>query len=94
MSICLDLSKGKIGFSIKCEGQFGSSIESNSNIYECTCAFGKGFKELLFENTHTPSHFKSCVLKKLCFGTSPNSYIIFLVSKSTFYLWKVQANGH
>ena len=57
---------------------------SNGNIYECAWAFGKDIKELLSKNMHSPSYFKSCVLKKATFWNFTKRLYYFFGFKKCF----------
>ena len=60
----LDLSKGKIGFSIKMIRQFGNWRELlNGNIYQCVLAFAKARQSCVVSKPRL-SHFKKPCFRK------------------------------
>ena len=76
-------------------GQFGNWRQPlNGNIYERALAFAKGSCELCCVKVEFLRILKIRFLEKAILIVLPNTYIIYLVSKSTFCQRKVQTNGH
>ena len=93
--LSLDLSKVKIEFSIKCLGNILIEDSLSTVIFmNVMLAFAKALKSCVVLKSSCLIFQKVAFYKQQLLIVLPNAYIIYLVSKSTFCLWKVQTNEH